>query len=196
VGQEFPVVLREKVVAGKTPVGTAVQSRLVLATLVSGKVIPRNAVFSGKIIESKAKTASEPARLSIHFDSAEWKNGSAKIHVYLTSWYYPMTLGPGPDLRYGPEQPARKTWSGLGEYPDNSPGYKPFSDVGEAAAEPTGANHPLSMIAKRPMRMKNVECQRDSSGRITLVGNHSNIKLDKVTTYVLASSDRVVSGPN
>jgi hypothetical protein len=37
--------------------------------------------------------------------------------------------------------------------------------------------------------MKNVESERSSGGGITLVSNHSNLKLDKVTTYVFASGD-------
>ena len=46
--RDFPVVLQQSVTAGKTPVGTVVQAKLEVASLVEGRVIPRNAVFSGK----------------------------------------------------------------------------------------------------------------------------------------------------
>jgi hypothetical protein len=37
--------------------------------------------------------------------------------------------------------------------------------------------------------MKNVESSRTSDGGVTLTSQRSNIKLDKSTTYVLATSD-------
>jgi hypothetical protein len=41
--------------------------------------------------------------------------------------------------------------------------------------------------------MKNTSCERDSAGVVTLVGSHSNIKLDTLTTYVFGSSELVAS---
>jgi len=37
--------------------------------------------------------------------------------------------------------------------------------------------------------MKNVESTRSSEGAVILTSQHSNIKLDKSTTYVLAAGD-------
>jgi hypothetical protein len=37
--------------------------------------------------------------------------------------------------------------------------------------------------------MKNVESDRSSDGAVALTSTHSNIKLDKTTTYVLAVGD-------
>jgi hypothetical protein len=37
--------------------------------------------------------------------------------------------------------------------------------------------------------MKNLESTRDSDGAVALTSKRSNIKLDKLTTYVLATSD-------
>jgi len=192
---EFPLVLQQRVVAGKTPVGTHVQSNLMVATLLNGKVIPRDAVLSGEVVESKAKTSSQPSRLSIRLDSSHWKNESVAIRAYLTRWYYSVTLKAGPDLQYGPEQSAKKAWNGMGQYPDsNSPDYKPFP----AAVDTKGQseNAPSPVISKRRVPMKGVECQRDGTGGITLVGNRSNIKLDNLTIYVFASSDLAVGGAN
>jgi len=42
-GLEFPVIMRQNVAAGKTPVGTKVQAKLVVATLVDGVVVPQDA---------------------------------------------------------------------------------------------------------------------------------------------------------
>src|ERR1700687_5445684 len=64
-GLEFPVVMRQKVEAGKTLVGTKIEAKLTVATLVNGVVIPEDAVLSGEVIESSAKTAADPSRLAI-----------------------------------------------------------------------------------------------------------------------------------
>jgi hypothetical protein len=191
--EEFPVVMEQQIIAGRTLVGTKVAARLVMATLVNGKVIPRDAVFLGEVVESTAKTSSEPSRLSIRMDSAEWKGGSAAIRVYLTSRYYPITLAAGPDLQYRPEQPAQKTWNGMGQYPDpKSPVYQPFpaaTDADKAPAE--GAPNPV--LSKRPVAMKDVEAERNPAAGITLVSARSNLKLDKLTTYILAGEDALPS---
>jgi hypothetical protein len=192
-GLEMPLTLRQKLVAGKTEPGTHVQANLVVATLVNGKVIPRNAVLSGEVIESKAKTQSESARLSVRMDSAQWSNGSVPIRVYLTSWFFPMTFDTGPNLQYGPEQSAKRTWNGMGEYPDpRSPGYKPFPASADTGSSPS-LDTPASVISKNRVAMKGVQSQRDTEGVVTLVADRSNIKLDKLTTYVFASSDLAVA---
>src|ERR1051325_319659 len=85
---EFPVTMQQKITAGITPVGTKVQAKLTISTLVHGTVIPRDAVLSGEITESVAKSSDVPSKLGIRMDMAQWKNGSLPIKVYLTDWYY------------------------------------------------------------------------------------------------------------
>lgn len=187
--REFPVILQQNVVAGKTAAGTKIQAKLEVPTLVNGTVLPRNAVFSGEVIESVAKTATAPSRLAMRMDSVQWKNGSASVKVYLTAWYYPQRNVMGQDLRYGPEQPASRTWNGMGQYPDpNSPAYKPFpsstSDEGSAVPDT-----PSSATSKRRVLMKDVASTRKDDGVIAISCSHSNLKLDKLTTYVLATGD-------
>jgi hypothetical protein len=192
-GLEMPIALRQKVVAGKTEPGTHVQANLVVATLVNGKVIPRNAVLSGEVVESKAKTQSEPARLSVRMDSVQWSNGTAPIRVYLTSWFYPVSFDAGPNLQYGPEQSAKRSWNGMGEYPDpHSPGYKPFPAGADTGSSPS-PDTPASVISKNRVAMKGVQSQRDAEGVVTLVADKSNIKLDTLTTYLFATSDLAVA---
>jgi len=181
--QEFPVT------AGKTPVGAKVQAKLWAATLVDGTVIPRNAVFSGEVIESVAKKDKEPSRVAIRMDSVQWKNGSAVVKVYLTAWYYPARNQVGQDLEYGPQQPANRTWNGEGQYPDpNSKVYKPFpgsgSDQGSAVPDT-----PNATTSNHRMLMQDVETARGIDGSLALVCKRTNIKLDKLTTYVLAGGD-------
>jgi len=53
--QEFPVVFQSSVTAGKTPVGTKIQAKLSIATLLNGTVVPRNAGFSGEIVVSQSQ---------------------------------------------------------------------------------------------------------------------------------------------
>jgi hypothetical protein len=83
----------------QTPVGTEVQAKLVVGTMGDGAVFPKNATFSGKVIESVANTSTEPSRLAIRMDSVQWKDGSATVKIYLTAWIYPTTMATGQDLQ-------------------------------------------------------------------------------------------------
>lgn len=183
--QEFPVILHQSLTAGKTAVGTKVQAKLSIATLLDGVVFPRNAVFSGEVVESVAKTKSEPSRISIRMDSVQWKDKSASVRLYLTSWYYPSIAESGQNLQYGPPEPPQRTWNGAGAYPDpNSPAYKPFPDGSDKS--PSVPDTPSSKTSKERAVMKDVDTQRGSDGGIVLVSSHTNLKLDRFTTYVLA----------
>lgn len=187
--QEFPVVFQQNITAGKTPAGTKIQAKLAIATLVNGTVVPRNASFSGEVVESVAKTATQPSRVSLRIDSVSWKNGSAPVKVYLTAWYYPSVAESGQNLQYGPEQSLARTWNGAGAYPDpNSPAYKPFPS-GDSDKKDSVPDTPNSVTSKRRAQMKDVETERGSAGTITLVSKRGNLKLDRVTTYVLSSGE-------
>jgi hypothetical protein len=48
---------------------------------------------------------------------------------------------------------------------------------------------PSTTISNHRVLMKDVETEGGNDGEIARVSKHSNIKLDKVTTYVLASRD-------
>jgi hypothetical protein len=183
---QFPVVLTQNVTAGKTPVGTRVEAKLSVATLVGGKVVPKNALFSGEVIESAAKTASDPSRLAIRMNSIQWKDGSTTLAAYFDGWFYPTVEEAGQELLYGP-QSQRRNWNGQGQYPDpNSKVYRPFpgSDADKSSAAP---DTPSSTTSKNCVAMKGVEPQHGVDGRIALVSKRSNIKLDRYTTYVLAA---------
>jgi hypothetical protein len=193
---ELPVTMRQNVDAGKTPVGTKVQAKLTLATLVSGTVIPRDATLSGEVTQSVAKTKTEPSRLAVRIDSAQWKNGSAPLKVYLTAWYYPTEMMIGQDLSYQSADAANspKNWNGMGPYPEpNNPVAQqkfPGVDTGKDPGLPP-PDSPSSNISKHRVLMKDVEWLRNSDGVVTLTCKRSNIKLDKLTTYVLAAGDMI-----
>ena len=108
-GQEFPVVFQSSVTAGKTPVGTTIQAKLSMATLLNGIVVPQNAEFSGEIVVSQARTKNQASRLSLRMNSVSWKNGSARVKVFLSEWFSPripepQNLQPGKSgLPNGPE---------------------------------------------------------------------------------------------
>jgi hypothetical protein len=104
------------VAAGKTPVGAKIKARLAVATLIDGKVIPRSAVFSGEVIDSAAKTATDPSRLAIRMDSVVWKKGSASLTAYLTAWYYPLEDRAGRVCNMGQRNPR----TGPGTARDNT----------------------------------------------------------------------------
>jgi len=187
------VIMRQNVAAGKTLVGTKVQAKLVVATLVNGAVVPRDAILSGEVTESVAKSVSDPSRLAIRMDSAQWKNGSAPIKVYLTAWFYPVAAMAPQDLSYEPPDAAKspKNWNGAGTYPDpNNPvSQQKFpgrdTDKDASLAPPS----PASSISNHRVLMKNVESTRNSDGAVALTSTHLNVKLDRFTTYVFAAGN-------
>ncbi len=89
--QEFPVVFQSSVTAGKTPVGTTIQAKLSMATLLNGIVVPQNAEFSGEIVVSQARTKNQASRLSLRMDTVSWENGSARVKVFLSEWFSPAS---------------------------------------------------------------------------------------------------------
>ena len=182
---DFPVVLQQNVVAGKTPVGTKVQAKLTIATLLNGTVIPRNATLAGEVTESVPKTATDPSRLVIRLDSVRWKDGSSAVKLYFTGSYYPTLDEPGQDLQYGPPQPASRTWNGQGEYPAaNSKVYRPFPS-GDSDKDSAAPDTPSSVPAKNSLVIKDIEVERRADGTIALTSKRSNIKLDHYTIYVV-----------
>ncbi len=194
-GMEFPIFMKQNIVAGKTPVGTKIQAKLVAATLVNGVVVPRDAVLSGEVTESVKKSASDPSRLAIRMDSADWKKGSVPIKAYLTAWYYPQAAATNQDLSYQPADAAnsKKNWNGMGTYPDpNNPISQQKFPAGDSnkGAGPEAAS-PASNISKHRILMKDVQSIRNPDGAIVLTDQHSDLKLDRVTTYVLASGASV-----
>jgi len=189
---EFPVTMQQKVVAGRTPTGTKVTAKLVVATLVNGVVIPRNAVFSGEVTDSVAKSAASPSRLGIRMDSVQWKKGSAPLKVYLTAWYYPIRMSEAEPLSYGPtaEIGRVRNGNGAGAVPDlGSPTSQPFPT---SDAEGGGALAPVTIasnISDHRVPMKSTMSLRKDDGSVAIASAASNLKLDKLTTYVLATGD-------
>jgi len=173
--QEFPVTFRQNLAAGKTPVGTKVEARLELATLVKGTVIPEGAIFSGEVIESAAKTATEPCRLAVRMDSVRWKKGSAAIKAYVTEWYYPTRMAAGEaSLDADEVSPIRRTRRDSMANNPNFPGDFP--------------DPPLGISDKRAV-IKDVESTHQSDGVVALSSKRVNIRLDRSTTYVLAADE-------
>ena len=196
---EFPVIMRQNVAAGTTPVGTKVQAKLAVATLVDGVVVPRDAVLSGEVTESVAKSATDPSRLAIRMDSAQWKKGSAPIvlpltsNVYLTAWYYPVAAMTSQDLSDESPDDGPQVWKHRNRaptFPDpNTPASQPFPGRGTDTDPVSLPPSPASNISKHRALMKNVESTRNSDGAVTLTSKSFNIKIDKLTTYVLATGD-------
>jgi len=187
--REFPVRMEQNVVAGRTSVGAKVRAKLQMATLVSSVVCPKDAVLVGEVIESKAKTDTDPSRVAIRMDSVEWKNRSVPIKVYLTQWYYPTTtVEPTQDLQYGPEQLAKKTWNGQGMYPPKSGPYAPFPRKDEDP-DTRAPDVPTNRMSDHRVPMKNLDVVTTGEGTVALVSRGTNIKLDKMTVYVFAAGD-------
>jgi hypothetical protein len=190
---ELPAIMRQNVNAGGTPVGTKVEAKLLASTLINGAVVPQGAILSGEVTESAAKSKTEPSHLGIRMDSAQWKNGTVPVKLYLTAWYYPMATMAEQNLSYEPPDAARspKNWNGAGTYPDpNNPASQPFPGREGAAQDSTTPASPASNISKRRVLMKNIETTTaGSDGAVALTSTHGTIKLDKITTYVFATGD-------
>lgn len=189
---EFPVNLRQNIAAGKTAVGTKIQARLVIATLFEGVVLPRDAEFSGEVVESAAKTKDAPSRLSLRWNSVRWKGGSKTIKLYLTTWYYP----PRSEITDQDSQPSGIhgsvgiTLGGGGYYPPPLyPDGRGPDDSDPGSPRTTQAPLPSSAISEHRIQMKDVESVRGEDGAITLTSSRRDLKLDKLTAYVLAAGD-------
>jgi hypothetical protein len=132
-------------------------------------------------------------------DSAQWKKGSAPIvvslapKVYVTAWYYPVEETRAQDLSDESPDDASQSWNHrnrLPTFPDpNAPASQPFP--GHRAGTDPGSSPPApaSNISKHRSLMKNVESTRNSDGAVSLTSKSFNIKIDKLTTYVLAAGD-------
>src|SRR5580658_247628 len=190
---EFPVIMQQEVTAGKTTVGTKVAAKLAVATLVNGTVFPRGAVFSGEVTESLKKSSSDPSLLAIRMDSVQWKNGTAPIKVYLTAWYYPDRTETGQqNLQYQPQDQANspRNWNGAGAYPlPNSPINEKFPGADSDKESTSVPTTPNSVTSNHRVLMKNVDSAVNNQGVVELSCRRSNIKLDRLTTYVFAVSD-------
>jgi hypothetical protein len=193
--QEFPVTMRQNVIAGKTAVGTKVEARLSIATLMAGKVIPEGAIFSGVVLESAGRSENSPSRLSVRMNSVQWKKDSAPVTAYLTSWYYPVRM-PGNDDSsgeplggiHGDIGMQRGTGSRSG--PPSSQPYPTNTQQGQQQG-PDLPSAPTSNISDHRVEMKDVESDRASDGTVSIRSTRLNIKLDRSTTYVLATGDLV-----
>jgi hypothetical protein len=189
---EFPAIMLQRVTAGTTPVQTKVQAKLALATLVGRVVLPQGAILSGEVTESVPKSATNASRLGIRMDSAQWKNSSVTIKVYLTAQYYPKVMPPLQDLSPDPDlpnnvavRPRRRRGPDNSPYPntaDSAPGRGTGPDLAPAPPSPDQG------LSKHRVSMKNVELVRNDDGAITLISKRGNIKLDKETAYVLAEN--------
>jgi len=185
---ELPITLRQNIEAGKTAVGTKVEGRLVIGTMIEGGVLPRGAVIFGEVIESVAKSENSPSRLAIRMDSAQWKNGAAKFKVYMTAWYYPPAPMAPPDLSYGPPGDKRN-WGGVDPTVDTTDPPNPAQRLSTQQDNGMNVGAPASIISKKRVLMKNIKSASGADGSVVLVSSRSNIKLNKVTTYVLAINE-------
>jgi len=187
--QDFPVMMRQTVTAGKTPPGTPVQATLIIPTLFSGKVIPEGAIFCGVVVESTAKSATSPSRLNIRMESLQWKTGSLAVSVYMTQWYHPMRLSLGED-RFDdrPNQNGdhtKRTWAAYNPNASDALLFPNDSDQSTLKTAPP----PAMTLSSQRLMMRNVQLENESNGGHALVCSHSNLKLDKSTTYILTTGE-------
>jgi len=183
---ELPVVLRQKVIAGVTPVGTVIEARLQIATLVNGEVIPEGAILSGRVEQSTRKNGDTPSRLKLKFDSAHWKKGSASLQVYFTGCYYPLV--PVNEIDHSTPVGGRGSITLPGDAADSQypsppgvlgPGQLPRGP-GPEVPEPD-----VTRISSHWVRPEGINPVAQVDGSIVVISSAHNLKLDKFTTYLL-----------
>jgi hypothetical protein len=119
-------------------------------------------------------------------ENAKWKDDSTcMMKAYLMPLYYPMVSqsmqgppveSPDPDSRSmnEPNQSA------------SSPMSQPSFGGGNSEAAREAMPNILT-LSSRPVSMKNVTMEPVKDAGLELVSQHDNIKLNKMTTYVLAA---------
>ena len=183
---EFPLTLQQSVECGKAAIGTKVLAKLAIATKFQGTVIPRNALFTGVVIESTARGAKEPAKLAIRMEKAEWKDDSISLTAYLLPLSYPNTAPSAQNLPNESPDPSSRTLNGAGQ-DASSPMHAPFPTNDSQAAQAAIPEAPT--LSTHPVQMKNVTVALADEGGAAIVSERSNIKLNKMTTYVFAATE-------
>jgi hypothetical protein len=164
---EFPLRLKSKIIAGKTPVGSAVEGTLVMATLVNGVVIPENAVFTGVIQESVKHEGNAPSRIRVHVTAAKWSGKSMAVELYATGHIYP----PFSD-KLDPEEIERMR--------------DLFRRGVMAASDPTAPSAPR--YDPRRLINKNIRNERSPTGEVVVVSEKSNIEMSGGAVYCFEGS--------
>ena len=193
-GLEFPASLQTKVVAGSTPAGSEVRARLTMATFQNGVVIPQDAVMTGHIVQSVARSKDSPSLLKIKFESARWKNGHAPLNLYLAGCYFPVEFPtsssdtPGGihgdiGINMGSAPPPNSLPRNNGGM---SPSSMPSLDSNRLDNYPDPRpNSPLSEVSQHWIRMEKVDTVQAPDGSLHLTSSERNLKLDKGTVYLL-----------
>ena len=177
-----------------------------MATLLDGVVIPQDAVISGHVEQSVAKTADAPSLLKIRFESARWKKGSAPVTLYLAGCYYPVEFpSPNNDMNGVHGNIGINMGSAAESNPSRTNGGLPNTGAqngGLANGGMSGSmdasrldNYPdprpgvtVSEISKHWVRLENVDTVVSSDGSLQMASQQRNLKLDKGTIYLLRNS--------
>jgi len=193
---ELPVIMRQKVVAGVTPVGAPVEAKLQIATLVSGTVVPQGAILSGHVEQSAKKAGDAPSRLKIKFESAHWKKGSAPLEVYFTGCYYPMIAFTDRD-----RNPADASYGSISRPMDPSDGSYPTQPGLKSGQMPQGYGPDVpqavtTQVSSHWVRQPGANVIAETDGSISVTSIARDLRLDKDTTYLLANFALVNAAPS
>ena len=93
-----------------------------------------------------------------------------------------------PDLSHGPPGDKRN-WGGVNPTVDTTDPPNPAQKLSTQQDNGMNAGAPASIISKKRVLMKNIKSASGADGSVVLVSSRSNIKLNKVTTYVLAINE-------
>ena len=63
------------------------------------------------------------------------------------------------------------------------------------SAEAAPEESPVFTVSKQRVLMKDIESERRGDGAVAITSQRLNIKLDKLTTYVLATGELTTGGP-
>jgi len=93
-----------------------------------------------------------------------------------------------PYLSYGPPG-DRRNWGGVNPTVDTTDPPNPAQQLSTQQDNGVNVDAPASVTSKGRGLMKYVKSASGADGSVVLVSSHSNIKLNKVTTYVLAINE-------
>ena len=103
-----------------------------------------------------------------------------------------VVLSAGADGPSGPllwTAGRQRNWGGVNPTVDTTDPPNPAQRLSTQQDNGVNADAPGSIISSKRVLMKNVKSASGADGSVVLVSSRSNIKLNKVTTYVLAINE-------
>jgi len=180
----IPAELKTSLHADKVHRGDPVELRSMEPVLLgNGVVMPVNAKISGRIVGAAPLQNGKPSWLVLLIEKAEWKQGSVRLHAFISRQIRVDTVTPGAAQgAEGSTPPTSVRRAGrisaraaVGNGVENTA--TPLPHDSGAAAQPTGFG--------KPVLSKEIRIVTDSDGIVYLFSSTSNVHLPSGVLLVL-----------